>query len=178
MSVPTSLGAIVYLSLADAVTALQEGGVVGVPTDTVYGLVALPAFSERLYEVKGRPRSLELPILIAEVEEADLPPVAARLAASFWPGKLTIVVNGTGFRVPDHPVPRELCRTVGRLASTSANRHGEPPLTTAADVADLAGVAGVIGGGVCDGPPSTVVAIEDGKLRLIREGAIPFSQLR
>ena len=167
-----------YLSLDDAVAALERGEVVGVPTDTVYGLVALPQFKDRLYEVKGRPRSLELPILIAHADEADLEPAAARLAADFWPGKLTLVVDGTGFRVPDHPIPRELCRTVGRLASTSANLHGQPPLTTASEVGALAGIAGVVAGGVCDGPPSTVVALEDGKLRLIREGAIPFSQLR
>jgi L-threonylcarbamoyladenylate synthase len=166
------------LSLDEAVAALERGEVVGVPTDTVYGIVALPQFSDKLYEVKGRPRSLELPILIADVDEAPLSPHAAQLAATFWPGKLTLVVDGTGYRVPDHPVPRELCRAVGRLASTSANLHGQPPLTTATEVAAMSGIAGVIGGGVCDGAPSTVVAVEEGKLRLIREGAIPFSQLQ
>ncbi len=166
-----------FLSLDNAIAALERGDVIGVPTDTVYGIVTLPAFSDRLYEVKGRPRTLELPVLIASAEEAHLPPLAARLAEDFWPGKLTIVVNGTGFRVPDHPVPRELCRTVGRLASTSANLHGQPPLTTATEVAELPSIAGVLGGGVCDGAPSTVVEVDGDAVRLIREGAIPFSSL-
>jgi tRNA A37 threonylcarbamoyladenosine synthetase subunit TsaC/SUA5/YrdC len=75
-------------------------------------------------------------------------------------------------------VPRELARRVGPLASTSANKHGEPPLTTALDVAALEGVAGAIDGGTCMGAPSTVVAIEsDGSLRVIREGAIPLRDL-
>jgi L-threonylcarbamoyladenylate synthase len=165
----------VTVSLSRAADALARGEVVGIPTDTVYGLVTLPQFSDRLYEVKARPASLELPILIADASDVDLSPEAARLAARFWPGKLTIVVGGVGYRVPDQPVPRELCRRVGPLASTSANLHGQPPLTTAAEVAALPGVATVIDGGTCTGAPSTVVAIEDGALRLIREGAIPFA---
>jgi L-threonylcarbamoyladenylate synthase len=169
-------------SLADAIAALRGGEVVGIPTDTVYGIVALPPYRHRLFEVKGRPRSLELPILVADFDQARsvvvLTTEAERLAARFWPGKLTIVVNGVGLRVPDHDVPRALCDAVGPLASTSANPHGEPPYKTAAAVASLPGVSIVVDGGVCDGAASTVVAVEPGGLRLIREGAIPFRSLQ
>jgi tRNA threonylcarbamoyl adenosine modification protein (Sua5/YciO/YrdC/YwlC family) len=170
---------IVFSSLADAVAALKRGEVVGIPTDTVYGIVTLPAFGERLYEVKGRPRDLELPILIADASDVSLSARAAQLGARFWPGRLTIVDAGVGYRVPDHDVPRELARRVGPLASTSANKHGEPPLTTAAEVAQLDGVAAVIDGGVCDGAPSTVVRVnDDGSLGVIREGAVPVAEVR
>ena len=162
--------------LDEAAAALERGEVVGVPTDTLYAIATLPAFSDRLYEVKGRPRSLELPILIADAADIDLPAEGARLAAQFWPGKLTIVAGGVGYRVPDHDVARELCRRVGQLASTSANKHGAPPLTDAADVAALPGVAYVIDGGHCEGAPSTVVRADP--FEIIREGAIPASALQ
>jgi tRNA A37 threonylcarbamoyladenosine synthetase subunit TsaC/SUA5/YrdC len=84
-------------------------------------------------------------------------------------------VAGVGLRVPDHSVPRDLCRAVGPLASTSANRHGEPPLTTAAAVGSLDGVAVVIDGGDCDGAPSTVVDCTTVEVRLLRRGAIEVS---
>jgi L-threonylcarbamoyladenylate synthase len=162
------------LSLDDVVAALQSGAVVGIPTDTVYGLVTLREFAERLYEVKGRPASLDLPVLVADFEQAQtlatFTPEAQRLAACFWPGKLTIVVDGVGLRIPAHNVPRYLARIVGPLASTSANLHGEPPLATAAGVAKLKGVKIVVDGGHCEGAPSTVVSVDP--LRVLREGAI------
>lgn len=158
--------------LDDAVAALERGGVVGIPTDTLYAIATLPAFSERLYQVKDRPHSLELPILIADATDVDLSPLARRLGERFWPGKLTIVDNGTGYRVPDHEIPRALARRVGPLASTSANKHGEPPLTTAAEVAALDGVAVVLDGGTCMGAPSTVVRVDGNRVEVLREGAI------
>lgn len=161
----------------DAVAALVRGEVVGIPTDTVYGIITLPRHSDRLYEVKGRPRSLELPILIADAGDVDLSPTARRLAQRFWPGKLTIVDNGVGYRVPDHDVPRELARRVGPLANTSANLHGEAPLTTAAQVRSLPGVAVVVDGGTCEGAPSTVVEVVVDEIRVIRDGAIPSKDL-
>jgi L-threonylcarbamoyladenylate synthase len=163
--------------LDDAVAALERGEVVGIPTDTVYGIVTLPRFSDRLYEVKGRPRSLELPILIAETDDAKLSPTARRLAERFWPGKLTIVSGGVGYRVPDHDAPRELARRVGPLASTSANLHGEAPAITAAQVGMLPGVSLVIDGGDCHGAPSTVVRVNGAEVEVLREGAIPSADL-
>jgi L-threonylcarbamoyladenylate synthase len=162
--------------LDDAVEALDRGEVVGIPTDTLYAICTVPRFSDRLYEVKGRPRSLELPILIADAGDVELSPMAKRLAERFWPGKLTIVDNGVGYRVPDHDVPRELARRVGPLASTSANLHGEAPLIAAREVALLPGVVVVIDGGECRGAPSSVVAVDP--FRVIREGAISEAALR
>ncbi|MBA3654150.1 MAG: L-threonylcarbamoyladenylate synthase [Actinobacteria bacterium] len=165
--------------LDDAVAALRRGEVVGIPTDTVYGIVTLPAFSDRLYEVKGRPRSLELPTLVADVAQARtlvaFTSATERLAERFWPGKLTIVVGGVGLRVPDHEVPRKLCRAVGPLASTSANPHGAPPCATADEVRALTGVSVVVDGGPCDGAASTVVAVDP--FRVIREGAIAAAEV-
>src|SRR5580698_7714849 len=114
-------------AIAAAVEALRGGDIVGVPTDTVYGLAADPWHSgaaDRLFLVKGRPRSVELPLLVADEEQAlalatAVPDSARRLMARFWPGALTIVVprrpevnadlgeedETIGLRCPNHPVP-------------------------------------------------------------------------
>jgi len=171
------------------VAALERGLVIGIPTDTVYGLAARndrPAGIARIYELKGRPSDLELPVLVADADQAAamadggrLPEVAARLAERHWPGALTVVVaargGGTvGLRVPAQDLVRALCRQAGPLASTSANRHGDPPLTTAADVRAVFGdgLAVVVDGGVCDRPPSTVVDCTGPEPRVLRPGAV------
>lgn len=190
-------------ALEAAVRALEAGEVVAVPTDTVYGLAVLPGVpsaTERLFAVKRRPRGVELPVLAADAAQAfalaadPVPDAARRLAAHYWPGALTIVVArrpglewdlGTGgatigLRVPDHPVVVALCRRLGPLAVTSANRHGEPTPPTAAEVAAVLGdeVPVVIDGGRCDGAPSTVVAVEaDGTVRVLREGRLPATEV-
>lgn len=187
--------------LEAAAEALLAGRVVVVPTDTVYGVAVLPSVpgaTARLFAVKRRPRGVELPVLAADAAQAlalaaePVPEVARRLAERFWPGPLTIVVArrpgldwdlGTGaatigVRVPAHHVVAGLCRRLGPLAVTSANRHGEPTPPTAAEVAAVFGgeVAVVIDGGRCEGAPSTVVAVEpDGSLRLLREGRLSFA---
>jgi L-threonylcarbamoyladenylate synthase len=188
-------------ALDDAVAALVAGRIVAVPTDTVYGLAVDPrpnAATGALFALKGRPSTLELPVLVADVDQAErlaggggLSPTARSLARRFWPGPLTIVVKRAavlewelggdgrtiGLRCPAHPVALELCRTVGPLATTSANRHGEPPLTTAAAIADEFGdaVAIVVDGGRRDGPPSTVVDVTGGSVRCVREGAVAWA---
>lgn len=183
-----------------AAAALAAGEVVALPTDTVYGLAVapgVPGATARLFAVKRRPRGVELPVLAADAAQAlglaaePVPDAARRLAARMWPGALTIVVarrpdldwdlgtggSTVGVRVPDHPVVVELCRRLGPLAVTSANRHGEPTPPTAEGVAEVFGdeVAVVLDGGRCEGAPSTVVAVEpDGTLRLLRAGRVPF----
>lgn len=190
-------------ALEAAVRALEAGEVVAVPTDTVYGLAVLPGVAgatRRLFEVKRRPRGVELPVLAADADQAfalaaePVPAVARRLAARYWPGALTIVVArrpglawdlGTGgstigLRVPDHPVVVALCRRLGPLAVTSANRHGEPTPPTAAEVAAIFGgeVAVVVDGGRCEGAPSTVVAVErDGTVTVLRVGRLPAADI-
>ena len=187
-------------AIAAAVEALREGDIIGIPTDTVYGLAADPWHSgaaDRLFLVKGRPRSVELPLLVADADQAlelttAVPDCARRLMARFWPGALTIVLprrqdvaadlgdddETIGLRCPNHPVPLALCRLVGPIATTSANRHGVDPVTTAEDlVASLPGVALVLDAGVCDHPSSTVVDSTGEVPKLLRAGSIDWAEI-
>jgi len=187
-------------ALAAGVEALQGGDIIGVPTDTVYGLAADPwrsGASDRLFRLKGRPRSVELPVFVAGPDQAldlvtGLHDQARRLMEAFWPGPLTIVVprrtdlaadlgeeDATiGLRCPDHPVPLALCREYGPYATTSANRHGRPPATTAAEVVEqLPGVDLVLDGGRCDQSPSTVVDATGDVLKLLRAGRLAWEEI-
>jgi len=188
-----------------ALEALDAGSVVAVPTDTVYGLAARidrPAALAALFELKGRPADLALPVLIGRWGQLDQvaetwPRAASMLAARFWPGPLTVVVParpalgrllgtpGTtvGIRRPKHRFVRALCTRAGPLAVTSANRHGRPPCTTADEVAAAFGWPGtpadtgaalavVVDGGRCDGAPSTVVDCTVSPPACLREGAV------
>jgi L-threonylcarbamoyladenylate synthase len=188
------------LAIDAAAAVLRAGGIVGVPTDTVYGLAADPfraGATDRLFKVKRRPRTFELPVLVADLDQAltltvagAVPPTASRLMAHFWPGALTVVLprrpdlnadlgsdDATiGLRCPDHPVPRALCRAVGPIATTSANRHGDDPATTASGLAAALGgcVDIVLDGGDCAGSPSTVVDCTGAEPHLLREGRVPW----
>jgi len=184
----------------DAVTALRRGDAVVLPTDTVYGIAvatSVPGATARIFEIKERPTTVPLPVLVADEEQAlaiaEVDDVASELMARFWPGGLTIVLPRrpsftadlggvddatVGVRVPAHRVAVELARQVGPLATTSANLHGRPTPPTAAEVAaELGpGVAVVIDGGRCDGAPSTVVRVVDGAVDVLREGAVDVSR--
>lgn len=190
-------------SIDVAVQALARGAVVAIPTDTVYGLAVdpdRPGSTAALFAAKGRPASVELPVLVADVAQAEalagpdgLPPVAARLVARLWPGAVTVVVarraglrwdlggSGTtiGLRCPDHDLARSLCRAVGPLATSSANRHGRPPLVTPAEVAaEFGPELVVLDGGRCDGAPSTVVDVTGEQLRCLRAGAVTWDEVQ
>jgi len=188
-------------AISAAADALREGDIIGVPTDTVYGLAADPwhsGASDRLFLLKGRPRSVELPLIVADIGQAlklttAVPASAMRLMEAFWPGRLTVVLprrpdvdadlgeeDATiGLRCPGHPVPQALCRLVGPFAATSANRHGEPPATNAKTLANqLPGVALVLDAGDCDGLPSTVVDSTGPVPRLLRGGSIDWKQIQ
>ena len=170
--------------LVDAARVLNAGGVVVIPTDTVYGLAAHPAFPAavaRLYAIKGRATQKPIALLAADVAavRAFGYEVPDRLA-KFWPGALTVVVGSEGFRVPDHAWTRELLRRCGGvLRVTSANLSGRRAATDApqalADVglsADLVVDDGLSPGGV----PSTVVRVlEDGTSTVLRAGAVTVS---
>jgi tRNA threonylcarbamoyl adenosine modification protein (Sua5/YciO/YrdC/YwlC family) len=188
-----------------AIRALKDGLVVAVPTDTVYGLAVDPFRAgavDRLFVLKARPVEVALPVLVATWEQVEamagpLPDAARRLAERFWPGPLTLVVprrigvdvdlgglpdrQGTvGIRWPLHPVMAALCRAVGPLAVTSANRHGMSPSTSVDEV--LAAFATdrpavVVDGGVCNQTPSTVVEFRGSTPHCLRQGAIPWSVL-
>ena len=147
-------------ALEQGAEALGRGEVVGVPTDTVYGLAVDPLRPDavaRVFALKGRPESAALPVLVGGWDQVELIagtlPLSARLLADrYWPGALTLVVPRhhrftadlggresppytVGVRWPAHPVVQALCAMSGPLAVTSANRHGEAPFTTAQQVA-------------------------------------------
>ena len=181
-----------------AVKVLSNGGVAAIPTDTVYGLAAHgldAAAVGRVFEVKGRPPGVALPLLLADVTDlsrccVDVPDSALSLAAVFWPGSLTLVLRRSeavpdavtaggktvAVRVPDHPVPREIARRLGSpITGTSANRSGLPPATTAAEVREQIGdrVDYVLdGGSVRSGVPSTVLDLTGPMPVIVRPGAV------
>ncbi len=187
-------------ALERALGVLAAGAVLGVPTDTVYGLAAnpfLPGATDGLFMAKGRPRSVELPVLVADQDQARalggaVPAAAGTLMDRFWPGALTIVVarrpnlglylggndETVGLRCPAHPVPLALCRAGGPMATTSANTHGGDPATIAAEVARLPGVTLVLDAGPCPAQPSTVVACTTARTVLLREGTIAWLEIQ
>ncbi len=189
-------------SIRHIAAAVARGEVVAVPTDTVYGLAVDPrsaAASEVLFALKGRPASLALPVLVAEPSEALLlaAPTTREalglLAQAFWPGPLTVVVRASaglgyvlggdgatvGLRCPDHALLRRLLGVTGPLAVTSAHRHGEPPCTSAAAVAEVFADAGVrvLDGGACESDPSSVVSLVADPPCLLRRGSIAAGEL-
>ncbi len=187
------------MSLDGAVQAIRRGGVIAIPTDTVYGLAcdpANPAAVSRIYAIKRRPDGLELTLLtasLADVEDdVDLSPAARTLAAAYWPGALSIVStlrsrrwaiprdgSTLSVRVPDHPIALELLRRTGPLATTSANRHGEPAPDTAEGVtaALSAEVDCVLDGGRSAGLASTIIDCTTTTPRVLRDGPISATAL-
>ena len=183
---------------AEAIAALRAGGIVALPTDTVYGIaVALdtPGGIEALFAAKRRPPEKAVMLLIGDAAQArtigQWPPAAAALAEAFWPGGLTVVVpqradislpsaltGGAptiGLRVPDHPAPRALAAAVGPLPTTSANISGMWEARDADEILAQLGdvIAVVLDGGVAHGgPASTVVDCTMDPPRILREGAI------
>jgi tRNA threonylcarbamoyl adenosine modification protein (Sua5/YciO/YrdC/YwlC family) len=184
-----------------AVNALAGGDIIGLPTDTVYGLAADPfhtGAADRLFTVKGRPRNIELPVLVCDEAQAlslctSVPDAARRLMSLYWPGPLTIVLprrpdlaadlgeeDATiGIRCPAHPVPLAICRQMGPIATTSANRHHEPALTTAQEVAESLGaeLTLVLDAGPSSAKPSTVVDCTGETPRVLREGQLPWDEI-
>lgn len=190
-------------ALERTIAILQQGGLAAFPTDTVYGIGAslkFPDALDRIYASKLRDKDRILPLLLAS--PADLLGVASsvddelfRLATQFWPGPLTVAVpakphlppqvvaaDGTvGVRVPDHSVALVLAKHVGgALAVTSANLSGMPPARHVADLdpALVAQLDIVLDGGIARGGLASTVVRRDGDtISIIREGAIPASEL-
>ena len=185
-------------SLAAAAAVLRSGGLVVLPTDTVYGLAALPHLPDAVravFRAKGRPSGMHLPVLAATVEQVRGLGVAFGAAASvladrWWPGPLTLACAfdpGSGrpdwlagrdevaVRVPDHDFVRALLRETGVLVVTSANPHGTAtPLTAEAVSASLGPSVGlVVDGGALTEVPSTVVSLVGREPVVEREGVIP-----
>ena len=189
--------------VARAAALLRAGEAIVVPTDTVYGLAALPTVpgaTDRLFALKDRGVDVPVAVLchdadqaLALADPASLGPDVRRIAARLWPGPLTLVLprrpglalalghppTTVGVRCPDHDLVRALADEVGPLATTSANRHGEPTPSTAAEVAAAlgGGVPLVVDGGRCDGAPSTVVDATGPSWRVLREGAVTLASI-
>ena len=198
------LAARLSASIDEAVDALGRGELVGIPTETVYGICTLPTRDcvERLIAAKQRSSEKGIQLLVDSVEQvrdlAVLTPAALRLAERFWPGGMTIVLERRadieltsllgggratlGLRLPDHDVPRCLARRLGPIAASSANVTGQPDATTAQLVADALGdeLALILDDGpVRGGTPSTVVDCSDAAVppRILREGAISAADI-
>jgi L-threonylcarbamoyladenylate synthase len=196
MIVPVGSGLDDDRAFDDAVARLRAGEVVGLATDTVYGLAALPgdaAAMQRVFALKSRSDAKSVAVLVADAEQArSIGGDALDRFAPWWPGPLTVVVarragavlhlggDGTtvGVRCPDHDFVRRLARVVGPIAATSANESGQPPLPTAEAVAAAFPELGlVVDGGALLGAPSTVVDATVDPPRLLREGSITAAAL-
>jgi L-threonylcarbamoyladenylate synthase len=187
-----------------AVRTLLDGGLVAFPTDTYYALGAAALNGEavaRVIAAKRRPASEPLPVFIADMGQwrmvaADVPEIAQRLAARFWPGPLTIVCRAAphlpppltgggetiGVRQPGAVLAAALCRALGMpITGTSANTHGAPPPVTAIEVGmDLGGhVDLILDGGACPGGrASTVIDITRTPPVVVRAGRVSVDALR
>jgi tRNA threonylcarbamoyl adenosine modification protein (Sua5/YciO/YrdC/YwlC family) len=188
------------VTLDAAVAAIARGGVIAIPTDTVFGLACDPANAaavDRVYAIKHRPADLELTLLSASAadieEDVELNAMARTLAVAYWPGALSIICrlgarrwaiprcgDTLSVRVPDHPIALAVLRRTGPLATTSANRHGEPAAITAAEVTAALGaeVDVVVEGGHCGGLASTIIDCTSTTPHVLREGPISAAALR
>jgi L-threonylcarbamoyladenylate synthase len=188
---------------AEAIDVLRHGGIVAMPTDTVYGVgVALDAHEglPRLFAAKDRPPDRAIVLLVADIEQAATVGVMTRaaltLAERFWPGGLTLVLAQTpnaalpavltggaatiGVRLPDHESPRALAAALGPLPVTSANVSGEPAAATADEAMDQLGARIDLildGGPARGGVPSTVVDCSGERPRILRAGAVPSAEI-
>ena len=185
------------MAVAEAVAVLRNGGVVALPTETVYGLAALWTSADardKIYELKRRPREKRLQMLADSLESAYacglLENAALRkLASAFWPGALTVVAPASGgesigIRIPDHPFVLALLKALNApLAATSANLAGEAPgLTLQEATARLNGEPelGIDGGfaTVTGGAASTVVSVMGDEPAVLRVGSIDIEDIR
>lgn len=187
--------------------AIGRGDLVVIPTDTVYGVAAdafSPAGVEKLVTAKGRTLASPPPVLIPGIPTMDalaevVPDEIRALVAKYWPGGLTVILRarttldwnlgetkGTvALRMPSHPIALELLSETGPLAVSSANLTGQPAATTATQAAEMlgdsvalyldAGPGGTVASTIVD---ATALDKPEGRLRIVREGAIPSSDIR
>jgi tRNA threonylcarbamoyl adenosine modification protein (Sua5/YciO/YrdC/YwlC family) len=190
-------------AIDEAVAAVARGGLVVLPTDTVYG-VGADAFDAQavaaLVAAKGRDRRVPPPVLVPDVRTVDglatdVPAEARALLEAFWPGAVTVILRsqpslqwdlgeslGTvALRMPDHPAALALLRRTGPLAVTGANRAGSPAPLDVAGAREQLGDAVTVyldGGVVPGGVGSTIVDATVSPPRIVREGAIGVERLR
>jgi L-threonylcarbamoyladenylate synthase len=190
--------------LVEAADRIDSGGIVAFPTETFYGLAVdpfNPSAIERLFSLKKRSPDKPLLVLIDKPENLgrlvrSVPPQYKRLLDVFWPGPLTMVFAGidglpnlladehgtVGVRQSSHPVARALATaTGGAITGTSANLSGLPAAINAKQVAEMfpEGIDQIIDGGpVPGGSGSTIIGLDGGGIKLIREGQIPLEKIR
>lgn len=193
-------------AFAEVSAAIARGDLIAYPTDTFYGLGADPRLASavaRIFDAKGRAGEQAIPLIAADVEDVErwfgaLSPRAARLAAAFWPGPLTLVIplrdtalpaeltsggDSIAIRVPDHAIARAVAAAAGGvITSTSANRSGLPPKQHASEVLAEVGesLALIVDAGPTPGgAPSTIVDVRDEQSppRLIRTGVVPWRRV-
>ena len=181
----------------EAVECLKSGGIIAIPTDTVYGLGADPFNADavqRLYTIKGRPDGKPIPLVLSSVDDVhrvaqNLPDYFFHLTDRFWPGGLTIIVeaknllpvltaggNTVGVRIPDNPLLLKILKAFGGPAAiTSANLSGEPPATSPQEIREelASRIDVIVDGGKTPGPiPSTVYDISVSPPLVRRQGVI------
>ena len=187
-----------------AVETLREGGVVAVPTDTLFGLAASALnvkAVERVFRIKTRPKDMAIPLLLADPDDlsqwaVDVPGYVRNLIERFWPGALTLVLKRSdivpdivtagretvALRAPDHPVPRAIVRELGApITGTSANRNGKSGIATAEEVRrefgdeiDLV----VESDTALEGVASTVLDLTSSVPTILRAGAVDVESIR
>ena len=189
--------------IKSAVSKLLSGGVVGIPTDTLYGLAA-NLFDEtaldRIYQIKGRPQKLALPVLISRIDQLqmvseEVSTTSLKLAHQFWPGPLTLVLpkkdivpyiatgglNTIAVRIPKHRVPLAIIEGLGfPITGTSANLSGKPDLMTIESVEQELGdrLDGILRCGPSPlGIASTVVDVSSSEITILRDGAIRSDEI-
>ena len=160
----------------EAVAALRAGRAVILPTDTVYGLCALPAHEEVLYELKSRDRSKPVALLAADLDA--LASVVSGLDRAvrerYLPGPFTLVVGAVGVRVPElPPEAADVVSAVGVVAATSANLSDGLDPRTVEDIPEeiRSGCGAIVDAGELPGVPSTVVDLTGPEPRVLRQGA-------
>ena len=186
-----------------AASMLRKGGLVAVPTETVYGIAASAEDGvavQMIYDLKDRDYDKPVSVLVTGMDMVEkycqnIPPVAYRLAEKYWPGPLTMILEdrevvpamvtadtGTlGVRCPDHPLTLAIIEKAGvPLAAPSANPSGDEPAKTVREVLDYFNrkIEGVVDGGPCAmGVASTVVDLTEEEPKILREGGIPAGEL-
>jgi L-threonylcarbamoyladenylate synthase len=160
----------------DAVAALRDGRAVILPTDTVYGLCALPAHEDVLFELKGRDRSKPVALLASDVDAlvGAVPGLDRSILDRYLPGPYTLVFRAAGVRVPDLPEPAaDVVREVGVVAATSANLSGGPDPRRVEDIPERirAACGAIVDVGELPGVPSTVIDVTGPEPRVLRQGA-------
>lgn len=182
------------------ISCLKNGGVAVIPTDTLYGLVARAADKdavERVYKIRGRDEQKPCVVLVADISQITdsphWPHELNQIANKYWPGPLSLVTptrnvpkylhrgtNTIAYRVPGSPEMRKLLAATGPLIAPSANLQGSPP---AANIDQAKKYFGsmvdfyVDGGERVNSQPSTVAAWQDGKIKILRQGAIDLHTL-